>query len=96
MKEISDSELVVISSIFKHIIPGINTSVQDFVNNEKKINYIIRLSNKRKAIAYWTDMESMNEAKLKILFKRHNEVDKEFFIHYLDGFYRIGFKIKKE
>ncbi|MFC4817630.1 hypothetical protein [Flavobacterium sp. GCM10023249] len=95
MEEINDHELETIISIFKHINPGLNTSVQDYLDNNKRPNYIVRLLNKRKVIAYWIDIDKINEAKLKILFKRHKEVDKQFFIQYLDDFYRIGFKIKK-
>jgi hypothetical protein len=95
LEEINDQELETIISIFKHINPSINTSVQNYIDNNKRPNYIVRLLNKRKPIAYWMDVDNVNEAKLKILFKRHKEVDKQFFIQYLDGFYRIGFKIKK-
>lgn len=89
---ISDQDIDKITAIFLHINPNLNTAVQNYVSNDKRVNYMVQMLKNRKPVAIWTDVEKLNEYKLKILFKRHKEVNLQFFIHYLDDFYRIGFK----
>ena len=67
---------------------------QNYISNDKLVGAIVCYPTVKKCKSFWTDIEKLNEYKLKIIFKRHKEVPLKFFIHEMDGFYRIGWKLK--
>lgn len=68
-------------------------SLQTFVSAEKRIGCIVKYLKDDVIISIWFDAEKLAERDLKFFFKHHKESEKQFFINYLDGFYRIGFKV---
>ena len=70
-------------------------SIQNYKSNDKLLGYLVQHLTNGKITAIWFDAEKLTERDLKYFFKYHKESDKHFFINYLDGFYRIGFKTKK-
>lgn len=62
-------------------------------NKGYKPNVLVAYPNTKQIKSIWLDVESINQVKLKRLFSRHKEVNLQFFINYLDGFYRVGWKV---
>lgn len=81
---------------FAKIVKSTTTdSIQNYKSNDKLIGYLVQYPKNGKIIAIWFDAEKLSERDLRYFFKHHKISDKIFFITYLDGFYRIGFKLKK-
>lgn len=70
-------------------------SIQNYISNEKRLGSVVRYKKSNLVTAIWFDVEKLSERDLRYFFKHHKESDKQFFIEYLENFYRIGFKTKK-
>ena len=94
---ITPEEIDIALAIYKHIFPNINTSVQNYNKvHDPRFGYIVRfLDNKNQVVAIWVDFEKLTDWQLKILFKRHKEINKQFFVYGLKNFYRVGWKNTK-
>lgn len=90
---ISQEQLDKIFQILKQVNPKISSNIQLYdVTYKYRPGQVVKLEKDRKIKAIWLDFESVNEWKLRILFKRHKEVPHQFFIKQVDNFYRIGWK----
>lgn len=90
---ITPDQLDKIFTIMKQVNTNLHGNVQLYNPAYKfRPNDIVILEKNRKITAVWLDFESVNEWKLRILFKRHKEVPHQFFIKQVDNFYRIGWK----
>ena len=90
---ITPDQLDKIFSIFKQVNSSLHGNLQLYNPAYKyRPNDIVKLEKDRKITAVWLDFESVNEWKLRILFKRHKEIPHQFFIKQVDDFYRIGWK----
>lgn len=94
---ITDEQIQVAIAIYKHVLPNTNTAIQDYnKEHDPRFNYIVRyLNSKRQVVAIWVDFPKLTDWQLKILFKRHKEIDQQFFINSTKDFYRVGWKITK-
>jgi len=62
----------------------------------QRANTLTLYPNHKQVTSVWMDIDHLNEVKLKRLFSRHKEINLPFFVNYLDGFYRVGWKVKKQ
>lgn len=92
---INNKDIDLLFRFAKFVSSKTSESIQNYKTNEKLIGYLVQYSKQGKIKAIWFDVEKLNENHLKFFFKHHKESDKQFFIKYLDNFYRIGFEIKK-
>lgn len=67
-------------------------SIQNYKSPDKLLGYVVQYFKNDQVYAIWFDAEKLSERDFRFIFKHHKLSDKEFFIKYLDGFYRIGFK----
>lgn len=93
---ITKTEIQVIYSIFKHIVPNLNENIQKY---DDSLNYrfchVVQFEKGNNIIAVWLDLKDLNQWKLKILFQKHKQVKHSFFIQEIDDFYRVGWKVRK-
>ncbi|MVO09734.1 hypothetical protein GOQ30_11250 [Flavobacterium sp. TP390] len=91
----NDDELNKIYQIFKQLTPKLDENIQLYNPLYKKRElHVVKYEKAKKIIAVWLDFDELNQWKLKILFKRHKEVQHQFFIKEVENFYRVGWKIK--
>lgn len=90
----NDLDVKIVFEIFKQLQPSINENIQLYNSNyEKQFGYVVRYVSNNKTIAIWLDFPTLNEYKLKLLFKYHNKLQHNFFIQQIGNFYRVGWKI---
>lgn len=85
-------DIDILFKIAKYVNPMTHEAIQNYVDNECRISYLVQYKTKNKITAIWFDVLALNDRDLKFIFKTHHQSNKQFFIHYLGGFYRIGFK----
>lgn len=92
----NDEEIVAIKNILT-LVNGspINESLQHYIkdNDNYRANTLICYPDAKAIKAVWMDFEKLNEYKLKLLMKRHKEINRKFFLHWMNGYYRIGWKV---
>lgn len=81
-------------SIYNQIKCKLWESPQNFVSNEKRTGAIVCYPSVKNCRSFWVDIDSLNEYKLKIIFKRHKEVPHSLFVQQIDNYYRVGWKLK--
>jgi len=88
-------EIDTVLSITKHINPKLNENIQIPTLDVISYSFLYKKESYSKITVLWFYLEKINEHKLKILFKRHVEVEAEFFIRYNPKLkhYVIGWKI---
>lgn len=90
----STEEIKIAFEIFKQLQPSINENIQLYDEKySSRFGYVVRYTSNNKTIAIWLDFPSLNEYKLKLLFKNHNKLQYNFFIQQIGNFYRVGWKI---
>ena len=83
-------------SIFKHVQPKIADSMIFYKNSDQPdFGHIVKYIKEKHTTAVWLDFKDLNQWTLKILFMKHKQVNQDFFINEVNGFYRVGWKLKK-
>lgn len=83
-------------SIFKHIQPKIADSMIFYKNSDQPdFGHVVKYTKNYNTTAVWLDFKDLNQWTLKILFTKHKQVNHAFFINEINGFYRVGWKLKK-
>lgn len=83
-------------SIFKQIQPKIAESMIFYKNSvEPNYGHVVKYTKDNQIKALWLDFKDLNQWTLKILFMKHKQVNQAFFINEVNGFYRVGWKLKK-
>lgn len=89
----TEIEINKIRQIFEHISPNLYYAIHEYSGEEKRFNCITQKTKNNVITHLWIDIEKISNPKLQIIFKRHTEVNKKFFVLYNSNFYRIGFKL---
>lgn len=93
---ISKQDLDSAYSIFKQIQPKIAESMIFYKNSvEPNYGHVVKYTKDNQIKALWLDFKDLNQWTLKILFMKHKQVNQAFFINEVNGFYRVGWKLKK-
>ena len=83
-------------AIFKQIQPKIAESMIFYKNSvEPNYGHVVKYTKDNQIKALWLDFKDLNQWTLKILFMKHKQVNQAFFINEVNGFYRVGWKLKK-
>jgi hypothetical protein len=88
-----EKDIQLLFKIARYINPSTHEAIQNYINNDFRPEYIVQYKKQNKILAIWFDTLKLNERDLKYIFKNHPQSSQQFFIHYIKGFYRIGFKI---
>lgn len=90
---INQTDIDLLFRMAKFVNSKTTESIQNYTSVEKRVGCVVRFFKNGNIVAIWFDAEKLSERDLKFFFKHHKESKKQFFINYLDGFYRIGFKV---
>ena len=83
-------------AIFKQIQPKLAESMIFYKNSDQPdYGHVVKYTKENHIMAVWLDIEDLNQWVLKILFMKHKQVNQAFFINEVNGFYRVGWKLKK-
>ena len=92
----TEKNLDIIYAIFKQIQPKIADSIIFFKNSDQPdFGHVVKYTKEKHITAVWLDFKDLNQWMLKILFMKHKQVNQAFFINEVNGFYRVGWKLKK-
>jgi len=83
-------------AIFRQIQPKLAESMIFFKNSDQPdYGHVVKYMKDKRTTAVWLDFKDLNQWMLKILFMKHKQVNHAFFINEVNGFYRVGWKLKK-
>lgn len=83
-------------AIFRQIQPKLAESMIFYKNSDQPdFGHVVNYIKEKHTTAVWLDFKDLNQWMLKILFMKHKQVNHAFFINEVNGFYRVGWKLKK-
>lgn len=89
-------ELNTAYAIFKQIQSKLAESMIFYKNSDQPdFGHVVKYIKNYQTTAVWLDFKDLNQWELKILFTKHKQVNQAFFINEVNGFYRVGWKLKK-
>ena len=92
----TNEELEIVYSILKQIQPKLAESMIFYKNSDQPdFGHVVKHIKGKHTTAVWLDFKDLNQWMLKILFMKHKQVNHAFFINEVNGFYRVGWKLKK-
>jgi hypothetical protein len=82
--------------IFKQLQPKLAESIIFYKKSDQPdYGHVVKYIKEKHTTAVWLDFKDLNQWMLKILFMKHKQVNHAFFINEVNGFYRVGWKLKR-